>query len=817
MSAAPSEPALSFAEARATIDATTALACERLIAENAPSWSRWEVTSGLRDLRAMGRGEDCSYDRPSIGVTYALWNQGRRTRDALVTLAPVVRRMRGDIRVVDIGCGTGATACALALISAALAAAGHPGPDRIVVEGIDSSPFMVETATAILARLADVLPGSRVAASFREASWSEVAPDEMATIVHGGYLLDHSDHLHSDEIAERLLALGDLLEVRSVHLTTTPAKRPQLREIEQLLAAEGWRAEPAGARPDVAAGRMVRCHAVRSRWYEARATMADAALWQRSPPWDAPSPAGLLLRRPVGRAGSVLFSDPRTHRLYDERQAEAAEPDQRLTVITGAAGSGKSIVLAERVARCVARSPRADPAPCVLVTAFNKGVVDYLADAIEHSLRALDLAPVRRAHATGDHELETGDGATIVLLNRDKLPPRVFGIDSRPGLLRWADELQRRRQRLDDDARATAARFDAAYLEDELERVIYGQRCFSARAYRDTDRFGRGDRLANATKDVIWALLMQPPVDSFVGQRIHAFRRHEAAVDRGSQLTLERPWTHVFVDECQDFTATDLQLLARVPPSPQRLCIAGDASQSVHLGRSYRRPGIAGAQWKRHQLRGSYRLPLRVCDALRPLAEQIRSSHLAARLEEELDSVLLESRKSAVPGFRPVVVAGETVGATARDLLSAYLRRGTDREVLLADCGDRTRACIEAAAPDIRYVAGRMEKHKGLEWPAVVVSDERGRGADTSETASERLFTAMTRTTRLLVVVLWRDGDPALGAMFAGLGAARVTFWDSQAHAAFARLTEAVARTASAQRPASPQDDGILPMTPLTR
>ena len=63
----------------------------------------------------------------------------------------------------------------------------------------------------------------------------------------------------------------------------------------------------------------------------------------------------------------------------------------------------------------------------------------------------------------------------------------------------------------------------------------------------------------------------------------------------------------------------------------------------------------------------------------------------------------------------------------------------------------------------------------------VVVSDERSGRMDTSETASERLFTAMTRTTRLLVVALWPDGDPVLGAMLAGLGETHVTFWDHHA------------------------------------
>jgi hypothetical protein len=83
-----------------------------------------------------------------------------------------------------------------------------------------------------------------------------------------------------------------------------------------------------------------------------------------------------------------------------------------------------------------------------------------------------------------------------------------------------------------------------------------------------------------------------------------------------------------------------------------------------------------------------------------------------------------------------------------------------------------------------------MERYKGLEWPAVVVTDEWKPWVDTSKTGSEQLFTAMTRTTRLLVIVLWRGGDPATRQLLGKLDGRRLLFWDEPAKEAFDRLLQ---------------------------
>jgi hypothetical protein len=68
-----------------------------------------------------------------------------------------------------------------------------------------------------------------------------------------------------------------------------------------------------------------------------------------------------------------------------------------------------------------------------------------------------------------------------------------------------------------------------------------------------------------------------------------------------------------------------------------------------------------------------------------------------------------------------------------------------------------------------------------------VVTNERRSWRDTSEAASERLFTAMTRTTALLVIVLWEDGAVDTTALLGRLDGDRLLFWDEAASTAFDR------------------------------
>lgn len=793
----------------ALIDRATAQACRHVIASHATAWSAWEIERALAELGGLVRHRDCTYDRPSVGVSYALWYHGKRTHDALRMLAPRIARVKGSLRIVDLGCGTGATACAVALVVAALEQCGSSAVTEVVVDGIDSSPFMVEVARGVFAALIRDTGCTSVRATFQSTPWDSVEPgDDAPTAIVGGYMLDHSDGVHADEIAQRLKALADKLSASPILLSTAAGKGSQLEQVQTALERDEWQSTDGDCElgPAIVGGPLGECHAVRTTWYMRHGLTAER-LWRSPPSWSSDRLAArLTMSRRPGRIASTLFDDARDGRLYDATQRAAASPETRLTVIVGAAGSGKTIVLSERIARTIVAAPPSEPPPVVLVTAFNKAVVDLVATEVVRSLEVAEGVTVRhQGPGDGRHGLDVvvaGRSARVELMNRDRLPRQVFGVTSIEGELKggwWKREIECRIATLDAADRALVARLGHDFLEDEFERVIYGLACFEMAQYADLDRIGRVTPLAKGrTREVVWRLLMEPqPIESHVHQRVKAYRRHESAVTQARTAALDRKWTHVFVDECQDFTRSDIRLLARVPSDPRHLCMAGDASQAIHLGRSYSRPGIAGAQWKTHLLEGSYRLPLRVCEALQPLARDIRGSHLAARLEDDLDTVLLRSRKAAVAGFRPIVLTGVSAIDHLGDILRAYLPAAPQRRLLAPDCGWRTREAARRAARDCSWTVeeGGMRKNKGLEWPCVVVTNERrGSRRDTSETVSERLFTAMTRTTALLVIVLWEDGDADTTALLGRLDCDRLLFWDAVASTAFDRARQAGAR-----------------------
>jgi len=770
-----------FAE---VLDRAVAAACCDLLAERADEWSDWEVAQALEDLLGLAHGRDCTYDRPSIGVSYALWYHGARTHEAL----RVIRRLpvtADPLHIVDLGCGTGATACAAA-IAVALSAGGGAGPRQVVVHGVDSSPFMVDVARRILGELQRSLPlAPTVSATFETGTWTDLNVQNTHTVVIGGYLFDHSDENRSAELADLFARLTDRVDAGLAVLFTNPVKREALDAAVGRLESLGYATRDDGLGPAVWSGSLDHCHAVRKEWYS-RIAAVRPSLYARPPRWES-NPIVSWLKR-SGPAVGTLFDLGGASLLLDREQDAAAEPDEHLTVLVGAAGSGKSRVLAERVVRTL-ETARPSLVPQVLVTAFNIAMIDQLADWIEQRLSKVVSAS---RHAPGWVTLtaSAGGGATTVtLMNRDKLPSRVLG-------QAWNGQLPTRVCAVAQRRSLMQEKFGAAriaeveqyltpeFLDEELERVIYGQATLTWEQYRDFQRRGRRKPLNPAIREIVWTGLMGPgSPDSFVRRRIAAYQAHCERIEAEQPLQVEQRWTHVFVDECQDFTESDFRLLACLPPDPQFLFVAGDETQSMNLGPCYRRPGLKHRQWRRIELSGSYRLPLRVCEALEDLAVALQASHRGAT-EGDLDLVLPESRKSAVIGPRPIVIAGDnaTLERDLRDVLAAYrplLGGAASPRVSIAERDDVVKSAIAVAAPWADLEIAEMRKIKGLERTCVVFSDRATFGGD--EALPEWIYTALTRSRAVLVLVLWPDSPPAVRAVIGRLRRDRLLFWSAAA------------------------------------
>ena len=771
-------------------------ACESHAQRIQHQWVDFEVRESFEELKRLRTGKDLGYDRPSIGIQYAYWYHLQRTHELVRILGPKYLNQSGELTVLDLGSGTGATAWALALMANAAERAGISWPDIRVI-GVENSPFMLDMALELWDQFQSEGLGdkSSTSAEYRLGSWAhERAPlptDLEDHLVVASYLFDASDKDRMEELAGRLTLTCRMHGYRHLLVTSAASKAHLVSTFGEAVGGE-WAVTTPPIASTVWAGRLEELHASRGRFLESAGDPPTGP-----PTWSYAEPSVVE----VGLSAGRLFQIPRTTLTYDPVQDKAAEPTERLTAIIGAAGSGKSRVLCERVVRTLETSRPPDEKH-VLVTSFNKAMVDQLASWIAERLDTSENISryERRRLERGRWEFTVtnaiGASSAITMMNRDKLPHRVFGVPFRQVVSTWYMALSSHRHAMSLKNASLVERVSKhsdEFLAAEYERIFLGEGPLDKATYVSAEfiRRGRGVQVRTADRPDVWDYLMEERPAHFVTRRLEAVERHARTVQAGERVATDPRYSNVFVDECQDFTPAETRLLARVPPEPQGLCVAGDETQSIHLGASYRRPGIQGAVWDIHRLEGSYRLPARVCEAIRPLAEQVAREHSSRA--SGADGVVPEMRKSASPGPRPVVVNGSShpehvVGAI--QLLSRYV---PDNEVITIVPG-RThfkktqlatfRSEIEGAGFDVEVKT--MLDIKGLEREFVVFPTDNTSHGD--ESTLEWVYTALTRSVGVVMIVLFENTPADTAAAISLLSPDHLLFWDSSARKAFDAL-----------------------------
>jgi hypothetical protein len=740
-------------------------------------WTAFEHGSCITDLAGLSGGEDCYYDRPAIGLQYALWYHPSRTADLVRLLLPLIAakgRAQRPLHLIDLGAGTGATATAARIALERLSVAGAPTPE-VRLEALESSPFMLDMFNAIEGELASTLPTDDLKVNTHQRSWFSpkvssrtIELDEPHIIA--SYTFDHSDRDLNATLARRLRQMADRVGAESLHLLGPRPKRDILEELVKNLKADLRESSP-WEPCDVVAGDFAPTASLEPLAMRRR-RLADGyeaaqPLLRRAPGWDNP----WLWRAGLRRAPSQLF--PPEPLLFgfalDELQEEAAAPDHggtpRPTAIVGAAGSGKSYVLMERAARILQQG--ADQR--ILVTAFNVAMVDELARILQLRLPELELN-----RESGDSGLwcdrSNGDSphtSRVVLCNRDKLPTRIFDMRFDGPLIIVAS-----------DAGA------------EGERFFWGKTLFEWQTYKNHARtgVGRGQQLMESQRRQLWDAFWAEGKDSFTHRRIATLK---AVRDRAA-LANQR-FTHVLVDECQDFTEADYELLRHLIDDPSGLVVAGDEAQSLHLGGTYRRPTLKRADgsttvWKTHRLEGSYRLPVAACRAVAPLATHV--AQLVSGSGGSADDLTIpEPRKAASFGPRPIVLHEQEVPRELPRILHHYKRVGEIESVCITDGSKALRDTIGelVVLAGLRVEKENMRKIKGLERKMVIVSAQASYHHD-DETAAQCFYTAMTRATEVSIIVLPEEPTDALQDALKVLHPSRFLPWTNTSAAAMNRL-----------------------------
>ncbi|MCY4175817.1 MAG: UvrD-helicase domain-containing protein [Acidimicrobiaceae bacterium] len=787
---------------RPILDEACAAACGDAL--DSGDWSVDELRRGYEELWQLSEGKDLAYDRPSIGLHYALWYHLQRTQTLVRVLAPLLRGCQNPITIHDIGCGTGATAWAAAIVYAAMRDTGEQMP-RIYVLGTDTSPFMLDMGNRLWRELCKQLSIDRKLYKAVHDDWAATSRFRDSEPTSDGLIIC-SWLINATDVEDKYLAQIESCLTKAVAghaermlLLSSPGKEPI---VDKLSKSPNWsRDHPGEPISALWKGTTHKVAEVRGRLLDKIGKVSP-----KEPSWMPSSEPSMRLLRRHGEHIPGLADRVKIE--FNDEQNAAAKPAERLTALVGAAGSGKSLVICERVARVVEQAS-ASEAPRILVTSFNKAMVDQLADWTEERIKRSELQLVVERHKSeeGFHNFDILKGdtkATIHFLNRDKLPTRVWqrGSGYRNPFTRKASyeaDLQPSVKYLPHFSEFC---LDLDFLERELELVLLGQEALDFNRYTDPDltrRSGRKVGLSRNQRVKVWRALEatlncnQGSVP-FIWRRIQSYLYNKSRIEGGEQMKLMTDYcdlTHVFVDEAQDMTRADLKMLARTPPRPQRLFIAGDSAQALHTGGTSPRPSIEGAAWNILTLPGSYRLPSLVCKALQPLAKQVIDSQEVRNDEPGQQGLIPEVQRFAVPGPRPVIVDGSHPDEVVKAMRTMSCFASSSDKI-----SNTWHAVHEKGSPDPIFSRGHYSsfihkqisllRTKGLEFSLVFFQTNTQPPKDEAE--KEWLYAALTRAKSVLMIAVCEPTNEAVTEALKLLNPDELMFWDDHARDAWNHL-----------------------------
>lgn len=378
--------------------------------------------------------------------------------------------------------------------------------------------------------------------------------------------------------------------------------------------------------------------------------------------------------------------------------------------VTGAAGTGKTVVALHRVARLYEQNPDA----LIFFTTFSKALVARLEPKLELLLG--------RASTWNDR---------ITVENLHKVARKLYVERTGSDFQRVNDaQLDRIIERA--TLNVTDVPFSTKFLRAEWDSVIDALGITTWDEYRRVPRVGRGTPLGARQRKLAWSV----------------FERVYSELDAAGRMTFEmlcnhvthllnesgdRPYDHVVVDEAQDFGPAELRLCrALAPTSTNDLFFAGDAGQRIYKGKfSWLSQGV-DVRGRSSVLRINYR----TTEQIRAFADQVLPPDLSAEDEEDRASY------SVFPGVPPVLHNEESVTKEIErisEIIESLLERGYSPGDIAMFARTRnlanTRAVPALARLNLeaeplrndnppsheRVAVGTMHAAKGLEFRAVIL------------------------------------------------------------------------------------------------
>jgi len=457
-----------------------------------------------------------------------------------------------------------------------------------------------------------------------------------------------------------------------------------------------------------------------------------------------------------------------------ERWLVYLHPQQRLAVerhysgparVTGAAGTGKTVVAVHRTRELANRYPKQP----ILLTTFSKS----LAESLRHQLQLLMGRVPNHVHVQHLHQL-----ATRLWTRHVHQPPHIVDDTAQQAYLQSVcDELH--------------PPVSSAFLWLEWNLVIEPWNIQTLEHYLQTERHGRKAPLSAERRRQIWTVFERTWqwLDEQGGLTWSTLCYRVAEMVRDAP-----PYRCVVVDEAQDFGPAELTLVrALCDPQEDDLFLCGDAWQRIYrVVTPWSRLGIS-TQGRSTRLYVNYRTTRQI----QQHAEKLLPEAVDSDDEEEASLLrplaVLRGEPPAVRAFTCRTAEAEALaewiwmhlkeGYQPKDI-AVFARANSLLEQYVAELQKHSISCCllrETVAPDSECIAvGTTHRAKGLEFKVVAVvgvddfwfpcQAELQRLSDPQErqafTAQERqlLYVACTRARERLWISYSGNPSPFLSA-----------------------------------------------------
>jgi hypothetical protein len=714
--------------------------------------------------------KDLCYDRICTGFSYSLWYHARRVNTFInYFVSAILNSPESHIKIFDLGAGTGAVQFAVGLVYLGMKKLGL-NPPKISIINVDSSPMMLYYNRDYLwkhfKKNYQQLNTDNFTVEYTINSWNAMNdfPISNPWLV-ASYLFDISDQAEAISI--------DFLELISTYrpgtlLLLTSAQKEKVKifnSVVDKIKYLGYEALKIDNSSLLFSGSLVEVNKFK---FEVNKTCPAKGLGSNTQ-WKDESFIGAVLKHqkqtfdfPVKSISKLnLYNSKikvRKEIELNKRQKEASEFVGRPSVIVGPAGSGKSIVISEKI-KNICKTAGYNPNLKILVTSFNKGLIRKLGDWIEDLIKP---APIERrfirdihgyADEACDFYFQDSLGPNITMLNFDLLPTKIgnltagrlvfdtqqlFNIKACIEHVKLENNIDKQYENV----------LTPEFILEEYHRIFYGLRIKDREEYLKVKRSGRWLGLNKERREIVYKCVEKYRAYNDKNNIDSITTRRELFLKKIIDNRIERKFDYIFVDEFQDCTRADYEIFYGLIKDVNNLTLGGDLAQAIHIGKSADIPRDDRMRRREYfLLEGSYRLPQRISESIKTLSTTIVNRWNKNEASKEIAPV-----KKSPPGARPIVVYGSTMEGIVKkvkaifDSYSCY----DFTKITILEKDESLKNAIEQQG--VRCETDTILKLKGLEKDCILWST-RIEIDDVNE-IYEFVYTILTRTSCILIIAL---------------------------------------------------------------